>query len=356
MSATCSSRSFSAVAVAAFVTGSVAALGWAGSAMAADLLPAKAPPPAATPFFIVNDNSVSFTWEPSGTDPGVNFNNHPAFNKYIGEFTHFDIWAYGTNLVDLNYLKSDNNNPVFDQPGARGAGEFFALWRSTLGLNQITDSKMFSNILFKNISLEAGGNFDTENDGVSPNMQAWVVGTKFDLNLPGNVALAVLAYKEFNHNSYMSALSPIPALDVPGFSGDREFQWAPRLELDVGEPLTFLPWPVAFTNHTAVTFPKGTGISQANLAEMCVVGASGGCAPGTNAAGAFTKTEVRTDSRLTLDASKLWFNKAGVWDLYVGYRYWYNKFGTDHNAPLFSVIAPGSSIESTAYVGTTYHF
>jgi hypothetical protein len=334
----------------------VAALAWAGSALAADL-DVKAPPAApSTPFFIVNDNSVSFTWTPNGNDPGVDFNNHPSFNKYTGEFTHFDIWAYGTNLIDLNYIKSDGNNPVFDQPGAAGAGEFFALWRSTLGLNQITHSKMFSNILFKNIEAEVGGNFDTENDGVSPDMQAYVFGPRFVFNLPGSVALAVLAYKEFNHNSYMSSVSPIPALDVPGFTGDREFKWAPRLELDVSEPVPFIPWPVTFINHTAVTFPKGTGISQANLTEMCVVGASGGCGPGNNPAAAFTKTEVRTDSRLSLDASKLWFNKAGVWDLYVGYRYWYNKFGTDHNAPLFSTIAPGTAIESTAYIGTTFHF
>jgi hypothetical protein len=340
------------------LSAAVAALAWAGagSAPAADLT-TKAPAPApASPFFILNDNSVSFTWTPSATDPGVDFNNHPAFKKYTAEFTHFDIWAYGTNFLDLNYIKSDRNNPVFDQLGATGSVEFFALWRSTLGLNQLTHSKMFSSFLFKNIEFEFGGNFNTENDGVSPQLQAYVFGPQFDLNLPGTVNFSILAYKEFNHNSYMSSASPIPALDVPGFSGDREFKWAPRLELLVAEPLPFLPWPVTFGNVTSVTFPKGTGISSANLAEMCAVGASGGCAPGTNPAAAFTKTEVRTDSRLTLDASKLWFDKPGIWDMYVGYRYWYNKFGTDHNAPLFSHIAPNTSIESTAYLGMTYHF
>ena len=69
-----------------------------------------------------------------------------------------------------------------------------------------------------------------------------------------------------------------------------------------------------------------------------------------------TKTEVFEDARLSLDASKVFWGKPGIWDAYVGYRYWYNKFGTNHNAFLFSTIAPGTSIESTAYVGTTYHF
>ena len=69
-----------------------------------------------------------------------------------------------------------------------------------------------------------------------------------------------------------------------------------------------------------------------------------------------TKTEVFEDARLTLDASKVFWAKPGIWDAYVGYRYWYNKFGTNHNAALFAPCAPGTSIESTAYVGTTYHF
>jgi hypothetical protein len=33
-----------------------------------------------------------------------------------------------------------------------------------------------------------------------------------------------------------------------------------------------------------------------------------------------------------------------------------NKFGTNQNAALFSVAAPGTSVESTVYLGTTYHF
>jgi hypothetical protein len=336
----------------------VAAFAWAGSAIAADLA-VKAPAPAAPelPFFIVNDNSVSFTWAPSATDPGVGSvttGTNAAFNKYTGEFTHFDAWQYGTNLLDLNYIKSDRNNPVGDHTGSTGAVEYFALWRSTLGLNQLTHSKMFSNFLFKNVEAEVGGNFNTENDGVSPTLQAYVFGPKFELNLPGRVELAVLAYKEYNHNSYMGSGAP-NGPPVPGFSGDRDFKWAPRLELDVAEPLPFVPWPVTFINHTAVTFPKGTGISEANLAAICAVGQGFGCAQ-SNAAAAFSKTEVRTDSRLSLDASKLWFNKPGIWDMYVGYRYWYNKFGTDHNSLLFSVGSPGSSIESTAYLGMTYHF
>jgi hypothetical protein len=146
-------------------TAAVAATAWAGSALAADLAVKAPPAPAETPWFIVNDNSVSFTWYPSATDPGVPGNgiagNSNAFSKYVGELTHFDVWQYGTNFIDVSFIKSSSANPVGDKfnPTNPGAVEVFAVERSTLGLNQLTNSKMFSSVLFKNIELEAGGNF-----------------------------------------------------------------------------------------------------------------------------------------------------------------------------------------------------
>ncbi len=59
-----------------------------GAAYAADLvLPTKAPPKV-EPFFLVNDTSVTFTWYPDATDPGVTART----NRYQGELTHFDVW------------------------------------------------------------------------------------------------------------------------------------------------------------------------------------------------------------------------------------------------------------------------
>ena len=108
--------------------------------------------------------------------------------------------------------------------------------------------------------------------------------------------------------------------------------------------------PLTFVNVLNVTGPKGTGITAANCAALGCGGPLGAFANNE------TKTEVFEDARLSLDASKVWWGKPGLWDMYVGYRYWYNKFGTNHNAALFSTIAPDTSIESTAYLGTTYHF
>jgi len=142
------------------------------------------------------------------------------------------------------------------------------------------------------------------------------------------------------------------------FTGDQTFKTVPHLELQIIEPLTFVAWPVTWSSFTAVNFPKGTGLSQANISALQA--SAGWCNAPTNVGGnpcsAETKTEVFSENRLTLDIGKLYWSNPGVWETYVGYRYWQNKFGTDHNAGLFANLTPNTSIESTAFIGTTYHW
>jgi hypothetical protein len=335
-----------------------AATALAGSAFAADMPLKAASAPAASPFFIVNDTSVSFTWYPNATDPGVsggqavglgNNGTTNTFSKYIGSATHFDVWAYGTNFFNLDYIKSAHQDPIGGIPGAAGAAEVYAFGRSTISGNAVTGSKMFSSFVFKDISFEFGGDANTENNQLEPEVRKFDTGVNFSFNLPGTVLLGVLTQKEWNHNSFLATGS---------FTGDREFHWVPHLELLISEPLTFLPIPLTWNSFTGVNFPKGTGISAANMAAL-----------GPTPWQVFTdetKTEVFEDNRLTLDIGKLAWAKAGIWEGYVGWRYWYNKFGTDHNNGLFASIgcsqvgsfgcSPGSSVENTAYIGTTYHF
>jgi hypothetical protein len=97
-----------------------------GVAWAADL-PAEAVKKVVPdiPFFSVIDDRVSFSWMPKGTDPGVfsirpdgSVNGKTAMSVY--SFTHFDIWAYGTNFFTISMYKSDKNDPAnpCTSPGA----------------------------------------------------------------------------------------------------------------------------------------------------------------------------------------------------------------------------------------------
>jgi hypothetical protein len=342
-------------------------------AYAADM-PLKAKPVAPVPFFFVNDTSVSFTYFPNSTDPGVPGGSNVvpggiagtknSFARYQGSIDHFDVWQYGTNLIHAEFDQYGPQDPNNGIPGSAGSREFFGFAASTLGLNEMTHSKAFSNFLTKDVSLLFRITAGVQDNFLAEQTTQWAPGLQFDLNMPGVVEVGITAYKEFTHNSFdacgpagaFSGVSYVgfagPCIGGASFSGDRDFEWTWKLFTFISEPLTFLPpsVPLTWINVMNVTGPKGTGISPVNCAALGCGGALGAFASNE------TKTEVFEDTRLSLDASKVWWGKPGLWDMYVGYRYWYNKFGTNHNAALFATIAPDTSIESTAYVGTTYHF
>jgi hypothetical protein len=339
-------------------------------AHAADM-PVKAAPVAA-PFFLVNDNSVSFTYFPGSTDPGVYGSSYNP--RYQFDMTHFDVNRWGTNFIDFNYQQYGDKDPIQTMYGSKGSAEADALVRNTLSGNAFLGKNFFSNFITKDISFAYGGLFVVVDNFLAPHTHQYDIGAQFTLNLPGTVNLSVYAQKETHNNTYNAICTPNtfgPFFGQPSptganggacpYTGNQEFKWAPRLELVILEPLTFLPtWlPMSWNSFTGVTFPKGTGYSQDHLAALqagggCVV-TTGGNNP-NNPCSAFSKTEIFSENRLVLDVGKMYWGKAGLWEGFVGYRYWYNKFGTDHNAAIFSVLSPNTSIESTAFVGTTYHF
>jgi hypothetical protein len=348
----------------------------AGSvALAADM-PIKAPPKVKeVPFFFVNDTSVSYTWYPRWTDPGVagNSNIIPGGTAGMGNtfsnnqmsFDHFDVWEYGTNLIHGELDLYGDKDPTQGTPGATGSREFFGFWTGTLGFNELSHSKAFSTVLTKDVSFMLNLTGNTQNNYLAPDLAQVAPGIQFTLNLPGVVNVGITAMKEWNHNEFdaCDGAGPFSGDAVPGFagacagggafSGDRSFEWTWKFFSFISEPLTFLPpsIPLTFVNVLNFTGPKGTGISTANCIALGCFG------PGANAFNTNeTKVETFEDARLSLDASKVFWGKPGIWDAYVGYRYWANKFGTNHNAPLFATIAPGTSVESSVYLGTTYHF
>src|SRR5947207_15275374 len=80
-----------------------------GFAYAADMpvkTPPKAPPPP--PFFFVNENSISYSYQFHANNPLAG--NSP---KNVLTFTHFDVWEYGTNFFNVDYLRATNGSAPF---------------------------------------------------------------------------------------------------------------------------------------------------------------------------------------------------------------------------------------------------
>src|ERR1700731_908654 len=125
-----------AIAAAALSLAAIATVAPTSFASAADLpVKAKAKPVADSPFFFVNDNLLTYAVQFNGTDPGVTAKTV----KQVYAYTHFDVWAYGTNFITLSLAKSDHADPAAPcgdpfnlNPGnCAGAAQFYGLIRHT---------------------------------------------------------------------------------------------------------------------------------------------------------------------------------------------------------------------------------
>jgi hypothetical protein len=336
------------------------------SASAADLpVKAKAKPIIDQPFFFVNDNLLTYAVQFNATDPGVTA--HTV--KQIYAYTHFDVWAYGTNFITLSLAKSDHADPAAPcgdpfnpNPGnCAGAAEFYGLIRSTFGWNQLFNTKMFSvGGVLNNISFEIGVDGEAENQYLAPQKKDVVAGLQFAFDLPykGFLDIAPLYYQEWNHNAYLTpGLVGTGCVTVNGFctgidDGNTRFNATWALELNYYMDLGFLPESINYfsvSGRAGFYGPKGAGGSPTEVQN-------------------FNKTAIEINSepiRLTFDASKAFYPGGAKYshylDVWVAYRFWENKFGLDdqnvNNTVCYTNgVNNRSCTEKSLYAGVTAKF
>jgi hypothetical protein len=312
-----------------------------GGAMAADI-PVKAvkPPPPPPPIFFVNENSVSYSYQFTATNPGAG-----TTPKHVLNFTHFDVWAYGTNFFTVDWLKATNGNaPPFGTPAApcdRGAAfnpagadpnrcsgytEIYGLFRSTLGWNQLTHSKTFAWGPLTNVEFVVGSDMNTDNTTLGSAKRSYQGGLQFDFATPykGFLNVGVFGYKEFQNDGFS-------ALFGPNFSGKVEFNTTWAVEALYVQPLGFLPeaLPLTFKSFAVVHGPKGAG--EIGVPQRV--------------------TEYLTQQTLSLDVGKMITGRANLFSVWTAYRWWKNKFGLDPIATGFN-----ATTENTWITGATFAF
>jgi hypothetical protein len=357
---------------------SLSTLAPAGFASAADLpYKVKAKPVPDIPFFLVIDDRVSYSWMPKGTDPGVFSPNaagglNSTTAKSVYSFTHFDVWAYGTNFFTISMLKSDHNDPanpctnagVVFNPGTgttslancAGATEVYGLFRSTIGFNEAFGTHAFTMGPLHNVSLYFGMDANTENQYLAPAKRDVVGGLQFAFDLPykGYFNVQPIVYYEFaNQNAFtqcgggFAGPIPYPALGANCLvDGNRTFKPTWGVEINYYMDLNFLPQSMQYFAISGRAGFYGTKGYENNP----LVGTP-------------TAIEINSEPiRLTFDMSKaIWGPKyAQFLTTWVAYRYWQNKFGIDHTTSSICNIAPGISnntcTESTVYAGVTAKF
>jgi hypothetical protein len=350
----------------------------------AEDLPVKAKPaPSDQPFFSLIDDRVTFSWIPKATDPGVysrnpdgSLNSTTAMQVY--SFTHFDIWKYGTNLLNVSMFKADHNDPanpcitsgLIINPAAgtatpaNCAGATFGTGslRSTFGWNEIFGTKAFTYGPLHNISFEVGLDLSSTNYSRAQATQAASAGLQFQFDLPykGYINVAPMAaWIYVNHNAMLQCGGGFTG-PVPGVSciddGNRIYQPTWAIETNYYMDLGFLPESLRYfsvSGRAQLLGPIGTENGQLPANPLPLA------AP-TNS---FTAVSLNSEPiRLTFDAAKaVWGPKYSHYvDLWVAYRYWQNKYGLDHTTSRLCNISPGVSnntcTESSVYSGITLKF
>ena len=292
-----------------------------GAAGAADM-PAKAVKAVSpAPFFFVNDNSIGYRYEFMATNPGAD-----KTPKHVLTFTHFDVWAYGTNFINIDWLKATSRTPT--ATGTEGYTEIYGFFRSTFGFNEVFGTKAFSYGPLTNVSLMVGADLNTDNTGLGSAKRSIEAGIQFSFATPykGFLNLTPTIYKEWQHDGFAAGTIFNP-------SGKVEFNTTWGFEYLWVQPLAFMPLPLTFKAFGTVHGPKGIG-------ESPVVGLERG-------------VEWYAQENIELDAGKLLGYRPGMYSVWAGYRYWVNKFGIKANQPFGNFTA---TVESTWLVGATVAF
>lgn len=313
---------------------------------------------AAEPLFDYVDNRLSASYVFRATDAG-NYTVHRNGSisgttaMYALEYTHFSAWKFGTNFFYAGLFQSTPSDPagpctnagqiftgsaVVDADCA-GGSDFYGLARSTLGFNEIFNTKMFHIGPLKDVSFEAGLDFDSQNTYYASAKRMFVAGIQFAFDLPhgGYLNAAPLFKFETGHNGFTQCGGPFAA-PAPNCNSDGiiNYQNTWAFELNYYLPLGFLPESVryfAISGRAGIYGPKGPW----NGLPASVTGSKG------------YQVEVNTEPvRLIFDAGKAMFGeeRSHALDLWVAYRYWQNQYGNPADSAPYVCTLHGVSTNS----------
>lgn len=222
-------------------------------------------------------------------------------HKDILGLTYVSGYRYGTQLLDVDLLLSDDRDPR-RFGSSDGAREAYVVYRHTLDLSKISD-RDFRLGPVRSLGLTAGFDWNSKQDaGYNSRKRMLVLGPTVMFDVPGYLNASLLLLRESNHPSVS------PGAFDPGYPASRySFRTHPMLNLAWGIPLGE---KTAFEGY-------------ANL-----IGAKG-----KDEVGTATARELNADLRLLYDLSASINAAPRTFRAGFQYQYWRNKFGNDHTGP-----------------------
>lgn len=253
---------------------------------------------------------------------------HNDTQEHALNVSHSDGWTYGQNFVSLEIEEFSHQDPNNAAGGtgknSTGSGEFYGLFRSTFSGNKIFDTKAFAFGPVKDVGLEIGGDWCTQNDAFASHKKLLVLGPQFSFDLPkGYFDVSLHIAHEWNSNGFHSY----------GQNGDGadNFDLVPELETAWLVPFNIASVPLKFTGYANVIGPKGRGDSQ----------------------DAKHTTEYLAHPKLMVDVGALTGGTPNKFDAGVGYEYWLNKFGDEKygSTPVLE-----GTVQHAVFFEVGYHF
>ncbi len=271
-----------------------------------------------------SDTAFSYRYGSNFKEPGVGVpgTNGTDIAKNILALTHVDGWKYGGNFLNIDMLISAGGVGLDTARNSTdGATEVYAVYRTHLSLNKVTGGKTFEFGPIRDIRLETGIDLSTKNTAFAPHKIMPVFGPTFELAVPGFWTISVFVEKEWNNNG-IASVRPDGTVNFAR-GGNVAFNATPMFATAWGIPILSLP--LSFEGFGSVNLPKGK-----------------------DGFGNETKTELLFHPKVMWDVGSAWGSPKSGYKVGVGWEYWVNKFGNDHNAV-------AGALASTPFVEAAIH-
>jgi nucleoside-specific outer membrane channel protein Tsx len=223
-------------------------------------------------------------------------NNPNEITKSIVQFTHASTYRYGSNYVNVDYFKSDGDDPA-SGAGSGGAVEIYLTYRNQLQIGKLTGERLAYGGVIRDVALTAGFDLNTKNTTLAPRKEAIVVGPTIKFDVPGFLDVGLWYYRERNHCGIAPCLAPDAHSEVT-------FDPTYLLNASWGIPFRAGTLPLKFQGFVNFVGPKGKDYTNHDTAK---------------------ETLLRTS--LMLDVGQVLAGHKGTVFAGVGYEYWHNKYG-----------------------------
>lgn len=260
------------------------------------------------------DTSIGYRYGTRFAEPF----NSKDIKKNIVSLTHVNGYKYGSNFLNVDFLKSDKIDPA-NNGSNKGAEEFYVVYRHTLDIGKVAgkDLKMGP---IRGFGATVGFDWNTKNDVTyNSRKRMLVAGPTLMMDVPGYLNISVLALWESN----------APYSELSGVHTQRyRYETHPALDINWGIPFTIGSLPFNFGGYALQIASKGKDEYGGN-----------------------TAAETNIDMKLMYDASAHVGARKNTAQIGVGYQYWRNKFGNDHTKA-----AGTGAFAKTPMVRAEYHF